>query len=1424
MKKIVLPLLFFCSVAVAVAQQRGVQKMPGIILDTLTTAELNALPNVVKIKGAYFHNKDLGGLVSWNGSTWELITGGTNLNFSGGISEDNGNVTLDNEFTAAEKTKLAGIPSDATNYDGSDAVKLTGDQDVYGNKDFIGYTSLGAAQFGNVQFSPNSFDLHINGGVDNSTVYTFNNTRELLTDGSIVVKEHLDAAISETNNNVVKLTGDQSKKGQLELVRPYSNEGDSVRVKFNLSEPTTFMEISRDSVNLGGVTENYAPKLKLQVDSARFGFSATDVYSGQDLDNIWFFERPDIANGGYDASVQIPNSVSARQYLLQGPVGSFYSLNSDQKLQLGLLNDTINVVEYDFLDKKWGINALNGVYMEHLAGNGNGVVAVDNDGNLTWAANGGGGSADGVISNVERSGTDLNFTGTGGGFNGSVDLSGVGSGIQEVNTTTDLYSISTPTTGQRAIVTGGIEDEVFIYDATQSGTNNGATVFDGWVRQFDGVYLKPQWFGAAMDGVTDDRDAFVNTIAYADTLVLKVGIDRDMFLDVEETGVKSIFLPSNCHIKGFKDAKLIYNNLLSPAFYIALSDNVTITDLHLEYDNSYDATYGANTAGYSDDFLINLQQLRNYMRDYKGVTFNGIFPVDRGFVSFYATFLIEGSQNIRFENLKVTAKGDNANQFVREFVKMKEQYPENSTVNSTSDPKRQVKNVFVKNIEIDGYLMGFQGLVDGFEMQDVNAYRWSDMQASDGSAMGGWDGTNHNFPPPHLIYLNRDLSTEHNTKNVVIKNTHDHGLYTGSNNLRQTTGENIGYCGSLKLVDDIENVVVDNYKSFRRDGLADLGSIVNGYFNNLYSEGQQGVFDQSMKYVSLRFLGDMDTVIFNNITVIDNSTQNLENFPVSFNSGNNVTYNNFQVKVKNISVTGIGFFGISGDNNKIINSGLTIENHTATDLRRPLIFHDDITRNTGANNHYEITVKGWRNIDSDPVGLSPRMLFASAINPNNNYARVHDVSNNMVIEQQNNNITQTWLKRELVTLGSGTSQQLAMNIPRYYRVKKVTANTTTATASGNINIGTSANGSDLLRGVSNTTGIVESLEVELNPNLTGNRNVYISTDTDFASTGVVMVTLELERIATENGAFGTDFKESSDYNNSLSGLAATNVQDALDEIAASSTATTGSQYYPTTVTSKKTLTDADFSAAANYKSQLFNITSDTLELGDGVTSANYNKALMVIPSSSSDNAYIKPVDGDTFRVLGTNTAFTADGIVLTGNEVATIFKTDANTWIVSASSYTEFNEVTYLYQGNNAADPNNEVNGIANIDIDANSSISSSIEQVQNGTYSVKVEKTTSAANNIHLSVSGLTIGQNYTVSAYVYRVDNGGNLDMILDDFENWQATVSDRNDFDNSGVWDLLTVTGQATSTTARIRFNQTSTTTPKTWYLDNVTVTQQ
>lgn len=66
---------------------------------------------------------------------------------------------------------------------------------------------------------------------------------------------------------------------------------------------------------------------------------------------------------------------------------------------------------------------------------GTNVLTLQNDAGMTLdsvslasLAGGGGGGTDGVVTNVVRSGTDLVFSGTGGGFNGTVSLAGLGGG------------------------------------------------------------------------------------------------------------------------------------------------------------------------------------------------------------------------------------------------------------------------------------------------------------------------------------------------------------------------------------------------------------------------------------------------------------------------------------------------------------------------------------------------------------------------------------------------------------------------------------------------------------------------------------------------------------------------------------------------------------------------------------------------------------------------------------------------------------------------------------------------------------------------------------------------------------------------------------------------------------------------------------
>jgi len=72
--------------------------------------------------------------------------------------------------------------------------------------------------------------------------------------------------------------------------------------------------------------------------------------------------------------------------------------------------------------------------------------------------------------------------------------------------TTDLKS-SSDTVVVKDIKRGGI----FIYDSDKSDINDGGTVFNGWVRQYDGA-LNALWFGAIGDGVADDTQALQKAI------------------------------------------------------------------------------------------------------------------------------------------------------------------------------------------------------------------------------------------------------------------------------------------------------------------------------------------------------------------------------------------------------------------------------------------------------------------------------------------------------------------------------------------------------------------------------------------------------------------------------------------------------------------------------------------------------------------------------------------------------------------------------------------------------------------------------------------------------------------------------------------------------------------------------------------------
>lgn len=674
-------------------------------------------------------------------------------------------------------------------------------------------------------------------------------------------------------------------------------------------------------------------------------------------------------------------------------------------------------------------------------------------------------------------------------------------------------SIILPNNVTISFIGGAISNGEVSGNKTTITSNSSSQIFNSINLDGDFVneYLKPNWFGAIMDGVTDDRDTFVETLKQSYNIGAKVLVEKDIFLDVEKTGSKSIFLEDNTWIEGVNGANIIVNNLYSPAFWMALSKNISIKNITFLWDNVYDATNMRPDIATKE----NQQFIENYLKTKKKITFKSTNPIARGSISFMAIFLIDAAKNVTFDSVTLKAKGETADRFIPMGIKLKEQNTANQTVtHATFDNTGATnipRNIILKNVSFDGALMAIQGIVDGFKSDGLKSYRYSDAQNINGDYIGGFDGVKYNFPPPHLIYLNDDKSIHYSCEEIKILNTVDYGQYVGSPNVRATAS---GYCNSLKLADSHADVTVDNYKSYRRDGFADIMNVTNGTFKNIFSESKIAIFEQRFKFSSLRFLGSLKNVVFENIIIKDKSDV-LGVYPLDITKGDNVLMDNVHVYINEYTGEN-GLFGISGSNNKITNSSLTIEKHTSSKTYIGIILHDENTMNNGRNNFYDITIYGWRNIDSDPNGRCARMAFSNPKDGTNNSAIINDISNSFINQQNNNVKKNTWTRNETVNLGDGTKHLLNINIPSGFVLNAITANTIEKLASGIlVSIGTSSDKkNNLLTAVSNVSGLAS--ETNNIPATNSDKSISLYTDKNFNNIGKIEVKIELVKINQAN--------------------------------------------------------------------------------------------------------------------------------------------------------------------------------------------------------------------------------------------------------------------------------------------------------------------
>lgn len=153
------------------------------------------------------------------------------------------------------------------------------------------------------------------------------------------------------------------------------------------------------------------------------------------------------------------------------------------------------------------------------------------------------------------------------------------------------------------IVTQANRGGIFIYDERLKDTNDGGTIINGWVRQYNGA-ADVKWFGAIGDGVTDDTAAIQKAASSCPSVLITQGTYK-----VSQT----INLPSNVCIEGVGGSIVGVGDIT----FIKLGGSNTISNLQITGDYSKTSQVGVLIEGDEANLDSDNSHLDN-------VTFKGI--------------------------------------------------------------------------------------------------------------------------------------------------------------------------------------------------------------------------------------------------------------------------------------------------------------------------------------------------------------------------------------------------------------------------------------------------------------------------------------------------------------------------------------------------------------------------------------------------------------------------------------------------------------------------------------------------------------------------------------------------------------------------------------------------------------------------------
>lgn len=404
---------------------------------------------------------------------------------------------------------------------------------------------------------------------------------------------------------------------------------------------------------------------------------------------------------------------------------------------------------------------------------------------------------------------------------------------------------------------------------------------------------------AVCDGKTDDAKAVAGAFAAAANGAFTLQVDCPVYMHVGRNISRPVFVDSGTTVQFTPTGLFKLDNSLIPSFVLANSKGIKFDGWQIEYvgaesltdkpgfycdDKNKDVPGGGSGCLGDETYVVSEgaapsaqflgQHLQVWLKIHRRITYQDTGPDWHNPANISALFYIIGdTSDVTVSNMRLFAPKDAGDErFMPMIFTMLPGARNGQTVtkdmeNSPAPAAYAVPHgLTFTNIDIDGAYMSWQGTARDVTITHVRSHRYGSLQDAQGGNIGGPPG-NRWFPPPHLFYFNFDAKSDprlHNS-NIHISDVIDYGDRIGA---ALDTPRTCCSGNALSLKIGADDSTVDNYISYRPDGLADILNSSNLTLSNI-----KGVYDSSFMhdlYPGIRFpLDHYHRVTLENVTLTD---------------------------------------------------------------------------------------------------------------------------------------------------------------------------------------------------------------------------------------------------------------------------------------------------------------------------------------------------------------------------------------------------------------------------------------------------------------------------------------------------------------------------------------------------------------------------